>query len=108
MDPLAVALAMDAALALLRAGKGPAIVEAESYRYFHQNGPLPGSAFGYRTKAEEQDWRARHPFARVARRAVALGHLTDADLARIRLPLQLAPGRAVDSLLQPDRHRLRI
>ena len=36
-------------------------VEADVYRYFHQNGAFPGSAFGYRTKEEEQEWRAPRP-----------------------------------------------
>src|SRR3546814_12771542 len=54
MDPLAVHLAMQEALAWMRAGKVPAVIEADVYRFFHQNGPFPGSAFGYRTKAEEQ------------------------------------------------------
>src|SRR3546814_19945052 len=54
MDPLAVHLAMQEALAWMRAGKGPAVIEVDVYRFFHQNGPFPGSAFGYRTKAEEQ------------------------------------------------------
>ena len=37
----------------MRAGNGPTVVEADVYRYFHQNGAFPGSAFGYRTKEEE-------------------------------------------------------
>ena len=53
MDPLAVHLAMQEALAHMRGGHGPALVEAQVYRYFHQNGPFPGSAFRYRTKDEE-------------------------------------------------------
>ncbi|MFD2415097.1 alpha-ketoacid dehydrogenase subunit alpha/beta [Amycolatopsis pigmentata] len=61
MDPLAVHLAMTEALAHLRAGNGPVIIEADVYRYFHQNGPYPGSAFGYRDKAEEKAWRDRDP-----------------------------------------------
>lgn len=67
MDPLAVYLATQEALALSRSGGGPAVIEVEVYRYFHQNGPLPGSAFGYRTKQEEEAWRARDPIDRVAR-----------------------------------------
>jgi 2-oxoisovalerate dehydrogenase E1 component len=66
MDPLAVHLAMQEAVAHLRAGNGPALVEAEVYRYFHQNGPFPGSAFRYRTKEEEAQWRARDPIDQVA------------------------------------------
>src|ERR1022692_3777875 len=66
MDPLAVHLAMQRAQERLRAGEGPVVVEALVYRFFHQNGPFPGSAFGYRTKEEEAAWRARDPLGRVA------------------------------------------
>ena len=57
MDPLAVHLAMQEAVAHMRAGRGPTVVEADTYRFFHQNGAFPGSAFGYRTKEEEREWR---------------------------------------------------
>ncbi|HEV3355749.1 MAG TPA: thiamine pyrophosphate-dependent enzyme [Pseudonocardiaceae bacterium] len=82
MDPLAVHLAMTEALAHLRGGHGPTIVEAEVYRYFHQNGPYPGSAFGYRDKAEEQAWRDRDPIellrTQVIRRGLASAEEVDA------------------------------
>jgi 2-oxoisovalerate dehydrogenase E1 component len=81
MDPLAVHLAMTEALAHLRGGHGPTIVEAEVYRYFHQNGPYPGSAFGYRDKAEEQAWRDRDPIellrTQVIRRGLASAEEVD-------------------------------
>ena len=66
MDPLAVLMATDAAVSRIRSGAGPAIIEADVYRYFHQSGPLPGSAFGYRSKQEEAEWKARDPLDRVA------------------------------------------
>lgn len=66
MDPLAVYLATQEALDVMRNGGGPTIIEADVYRYFHQNGPLPGSAFGYRDKAEEAEWRGRDPLDRLA------------------------------------------
>ena len=66
MDPLAVYLAMSEAVAHLRGGGGPAVVEADTYRYFHQNGGYPGSAFGYRDKAEERAWRDRDPLRQAA------------------------------------------
>ena len=74
MNPLAVYLAMQEAVAHMRAGNGPTVVEADVYRYFHQNGPFPGSAFGYRTKAEEKAWKQRDPILQVARAPVAPGH----------------------------------
>ncbi|MBS0420267.1 MAG: MFS transporter [Proteobacteria bacterium] len=81
MDPLAVHLATAQALEHMRSGNGPTLIEADVYRYFHQNGPLPGSAFGYRTKAEEQVWRGRDPIERVIAEMSARG-LLDAAAAR--------------------------
>lgn len=66
MDPLAIYLAMKEATEYMRAGKGPTMIEADVYRYFHQNGPYPGSAFRYRSKDEEAEWRKRDPIAMTA------------------------------------------
>ena len=59
MDPVAVRIAAGQVVDLLRAGKGPAMLELDVYRYYHHGGSLPGSAFGYRTKEEEAAARAR-------------------------------------------------
>ena len=48
-------------------GNGPTIVEADLYRYFHQNGPFPGSAFGYRSKEEEASLAGPRPDRRRSR-----------------------------------------
>ena len=76
MDPLAVHLVMQKAAERLRSGEGPVVVEAEVYRYFHQNGAFPGSAFGYRSKDEETEWRERDPIQRVARELISRDELT--------------------------------
>ncbi|MBC7291652.1 MAG: MFS transporter [Actinotalea sp.] len=102
MDPLAVHLAMTQAVEHMRAGKGPALVEAEVYRFFHQNGPYPGSAFGYRQKEEEAQWRARDPLERVATEMIARG-LLDADaVARVRAQATQAMAAVVAALTEPD------
>jgi 2-oxoisovalerate dehydrogenase E1 component len=80
MDPLAVRLAMGEALEHMRAGNGPAVIEAEVYRFFHQNGPFPGSAFGYRTKDEETLWRERDPLDLLRRQVVRLGLMTEDEV----------------------------
>ena len=101
MNPLAVHLAMAEALAHMRAGNGPAVIEADVYRYFHQNGPFPGSAFGYRTKEEEREWRDRDPITQLT------GHLVRRDiLTRAEVDLTLERGRELlasigDELLEP-------
>src|SRR5690606_20813307 len=108
MDSLAVKLAMDQALAHMRAGRGPTIIEAEVYRFFHQSGPLPGSAFGYRTKEEEAQWRARDPLDRVAAEMIARNLIDRAQVDALRLRAQGAMARAADALTEPDGNRRRI
>lgn len=102
MDPLAVHLAMEQAIAHMRSGGGPAIVEAEVYRFFHQNGPYPGSAFGYRSKEEEAEWRARDPLDRVAREMIKLGLIDEAAVTALRERAQAAMAAAVGELLEAD------
>ena len=102
MDPLAVYLATQQAEERMRAGEGPAVVEAEVYRFFHQNGPFPGSAFGYRDKEEEAAWRARDPLDRVAREMIKLGLIDEAGVAGVREQAQAAMTAAVGELLEAD------
>ena len=102
MDPLAVYLATEQAAEHMRSGEGPAVVEAEVYRFFHQNGPYPGSAFGYRTKEEEAAWRARDPLDRMAREMIKLGLVDEAGVAALRARAQAAMTAAVGELLEAD------
>ncbi len=91
MDPLAVHLATTEAVEHMRAGHGPTMIEADTYRFFHQNGPFPGSAFGYRTKDEERSWRERDPITQVTghllRRGLADQAMVDQSHARAKAVL---------------------
>ncbi|WP_210594027.1 thiamine pyrophosphate-dependent enzyme [Streptomyces sp. GESEQ-35] len=102
MDALAVNLAMNEALGHMRAGHGPTIIEAEVYRYFHQNGAYPGSAFGYRDKAEEKAWRDRDALdqlrAHVVRRKLATAREVTAAQKKVAAVMR----EIGDSLLEPD------
>jgi 2-oxoisovalerate dehydrogenase E1 component len=102
MDPLAVHLVMERAAARLRAGEGPVVVEALVYRFFHQNGPYPGSAFGYRTKEEEASWRDRDPVERVAAEMTRLGLIDEAGVAAVRAQAVAAMREVADALVEPD------
>ena len=102
MDPLAVHLAMEQATARLRTGEGPVVIEAMVYRFFHQNGPFPGSAFGYRTKEEEAAWRARDPLSRVAAEMTRLGLIGTDGAAAVREQAQEAMRAAAAALTEPD------
>jgi 2-oxoisovalerate dehydrogenase E1 component len=101
MDPLAVHLAMSAALDHMRSGHGPTIIEADVYRYFHQNGPFPGSAFGYRSKDEEREWRARDPLLLSRRHLVDLGHATEAELDEHVERVATAMAEVTDEITEP-------
>ncbi|MFG1847450.1 alpha-ketoacid dehydrogenase subunit alpha/beta [Micromonospora carbonacea] len=104
MNVLAVYLAMREAVEHMRAGGGPTLVEADVYRYYHQNGPFPGSAFRYRTRQEEDSWRARDPIdqleGHLARRGILSPGQQRAAVARAKqlladtgdLLLEPAPG----------------
>ena len=109
MDPVAVYLATQQALATARSGKGPAIVEVDVYRYFHQNGPLPGSAFGYRTKEEEATWRARDPLQRLAQEMTTRSLIDAPALERLRERAREISMRAANALTERsgDRRQVR-
>ena len=82
MDPIAVLAAV------VRAREhattvGPVFIEALTYRYYHQNGPLPGSAFKYRTRAEEQEWAVFDPAVVYPRRLVEAGLLSEAEIEHV-------------------------
>ena len=102
MDPLAVHLAMTEAAERMRAGDGPTVIEAQVYRFYHQNGSYPGSAFGYRTKEEEAAWRARDPLELVATRMIERGLLTREEVDELRRAAQRAMTDATGRLLEAD------
>ncbi|GAB2558143.1 alpha-ketoacid dehydrogenase subunit alpha/beta [Leucobacter ruminantium] len=101
MNPLAVHLAMQEAEEYLRTGRGPVVIEADVYRYFHQNGPYPGSAFGYRSKEEEAEWRERDPIARVESEMIKLGHLTREEVDALRERSLAAVRKAAETVTVP-------
>ena len=83
MDLLAVRKAMQWARDLIENDKGPAFVEAQTYRYFHQSGDMPGSAFGYRSKEEEAEWRGRDPVTNFPAKLIELGILSEEEVAAL-------------------------
>jgi len=102
MDPLAVYLATSEAAARMRAGDGPTLIEANVYRYFHQNGPFPGSAFRYRTKDEEAEWRERDPVDRVASWLQRRKLLSAEGIEAVRTNAKTLMAEIGDVLLEQD------
>ena len=102
MDPLSVYLTMQKAEEYVRAGNGPAVIEAEVYRFFHQNGAFPGSAFGYRSKEEEESWRARDPLTMMADQMKSLGLINDEIVASVHQQAQEAMSVVAATLVEQD------
>jgi 2-oxoisovalerate dehydrogenase E1 component len=105
MDPLAVHLAMRQAEEVMRAGDGPTMVEAEVYRFFHQNGGYAGSAFGYRSKDEEEAYRARDPLGRLETEIRRLGHLDEVTVTGLREQARQVMREVVEALVEADPER---
>jgi 2-oxoisovalerate dehydrogenase E1 component len=101
MSVLAVCLAMQDAIEYMRAGHGPTLVEANVYRYFHQNGPFPGSAFGYRTREEEKLWRERDPILQLGLHLARRGILEESHQAAAQARAGDLLKEMAGKLLQP-------
>jgi len=101
MNPMAVRAATKAVLKLLREGKGPAVLEANSYRYYHHGGGLPGSAFGYRSKDEEAAARERDPLLQMEREMMSRGWLDEEGLDAVQQAARIAAQAASAKLTEP-------
>jgi pyruvate dehydrogenase E1 component alpha subunit len=79
MDIEAVQAAVGVAAARARAGEGPTLVEALTYRFC---GHMPGDAETYRSKDEIARWRERDPIRIVRDRLIQQGS-TEQELAAV-------------------------
>jgi 2-oxoisovalerate dehydrogenase E1 component len=81
MDVLAVRDAVRRAAALCRAGEGPVLIEASTYRYYGHSLSDPRNE--YRTREEEAAWRAVDPIDRLGRQLVEAGVADAAAVAEV-------------------------
>jgi 2-oxoisovalerate dehydrogenase E1 component len=102
MDPVAVKLVVEEAVKDLRSGSSPYIIEALTYRFFHHAGDIPGSAFGYRTRDEEGEWRQRDPVETFPRQLRQSGILSEEEDERIREIVDQVIRRAEECYLDED------
>jgi len=106
MDPIAVLAAVVRAREHA-ATVGPVFIEALTYRYYHQNGPLPGSAFKYRTRAEEQAWAVFDPAVVYPRRLVQAGLLSEAEIEHVTALAADVVGRCTSAVTDETADGLR-
>jgi TPP-dependent pyruvate/acetoin dehydrogenase alpha subunit len=91
-DVFAVHEAVGAAVDRARAGEGPSLIEAMSYRLGGHWASDPG---GYRSEAELQEWRARDPLPRLERALRDAGEADAAEIDRLRDEVRQEVQRAV-------------
>jgi pyruvate dehydrogenase E1 component alpha subunit len=77
MDVLAVYEAAGEAVARARSGNGPALLEARTYRFYGHT--VFDNPLTYRTKEEEDHWRARDPLLTFRNHMVAQGNAITAE-----------------------------
>jgi pyruvate/2-oxoglutarate/acetoin dehydrogenase E1 component len=85
MDPLAVYGAVQQAVAYARAGKGPTLINALTYRYY---GHSKSDKQLYRTKQEVAEWKARDPIPAFASRLIAAGILSTDEATAVEAQAQ--------------------
>jgi 2-oxoisovalerate dehydrogenase E1 component len=76
-DVVAVYTAVDEAIARARAGEGPTVIEAITYR--HSDHSMRANLPGYREDDEVTLWKTKDPIGRCARLLKERGAMTDAD-----------------------------
>ena len=110
MDVMAMRKAMKWSLKQIREDKGPVLIESQTYRFFHQHGPMRGSAFGYREKKEEEAWRARDPYKVLPEKLLTLGVVDKKELQHINQKTEDSIASAAAALTEndPGSNQLRI
>jgi pyruvate dehydrogenase E1 component alpha subunit len=92
MDVLAVEAATKEAAEFVRSGKGPYLLELQTYRFRAHSMADPDL---YRTKEEIEEWKKRDPITLFEVRLRECSLLTDADLSRMKAEIDSELDEAV-------------
>jgi pyruvate dehydrogenase E1 component alpha subunit len=99
-DAEGVYAAVQEAVKRARAGEGPTLIEAKTYRYMGHSRTDPAT---YRPAGELEQWKQRDPIDLLARRMIADGQLTEAQLGQMRLAAKQAVQEATEwAMKEPD------
>jgi pyruvate dehydrogenase E1 component alpha subunit len=91
-DPLAMYSAAREAVERARAGEGPTLIEAMTYRF---HGHVFGDADNYMDKAEKAKWVADDPYPRFRSKLIADAVATEEQLAEIEAQVEADLDEAV-------------
>ncbi len=101
-DPLAVHAVVREAAQACRAGEGPFLVECLCYRHFHHAGDRPGSAFGYRSREEEEEQLRRDALQTFPAALLEAGLLAAAEMDLLRSRAAEAVRQAVEFCVETE------
>jgi acetoin:2,6-dichlorophenolindophenol oxidoreductase subunit alpha len=95
-DPIAVYEVVSEAVKRARAGRGPSLVEAKTYRYReHAEGALLEALAGYRSQDELNQWKQRDPIVLFRERLIHDGILTELGITQVDSEVQTEVEAAV-------------
>ncbi len=94
-DPLAVSEVVSEAVKRARAGQGPSLVEAKTYRFRHHAEGALFDSLKYRSQEELDQWNRRDPVVLVREHLLREGILTEAAAAQVETEVQAEVDAAV-------------
>jgi len=98
-DVDAVIKAIQSAVDFARAGNGPSLIEAKTYRYSGHSRSDPAT---YRTPGELDEWKKRDPLDITANKLIAKGTLSQADLEKMKSDIAVRVAKAIETVLESD------
>jgi 2-oxoisovalerate dehydrogenase E1 component len=93
---------MAEAVARVRAGGGPVLIEALCYRHYHHAGDRPGSAYGYRNREEEVRYLEKDALKLLTVGVQQLGLIDAAGVAALQRSAEEAVTEAVRYCTESD------
>lgn len=84
------------ALAAIRAGSGPQLLEFSTYRWLEHCGPNYDNDIGYRTEAEYLGWKAKEPVASFEAALQAQGIVSAAEIEQMNRGIEQEVSEAFD------------
>lgn len=93
MDTLAVRSVVSKAVDRARAGKGPSLIEAKTYRWYGHSHSDPRA---YRTREEEAEWKLRDPITVLSEDLKTVGMLTEEEFEKMDEMVQAKLDKAND------------
>lgn len=95
----AVIGAISAAVDFARAGNGPSLIEAKTYRYSGHSRSDPAT---YRLPGELDEWKQRDPLNIAAQRLISKGALSESELEKMRAEIAVRVSSAIETVLASE------